>query len=146
MIDARVADAFPARHLRRGMPSAAQRCLLVVVLLSFAPFACAQVIDIAWDSDGKFRREMRAEPGKFVELCGKLSPGTKVQWRFESDAATNFNVHYHEGKDVRFPVKEDGVRSSKGTLDVRSEHDYCWMWSNKGSAPTAIAVEMAKGP
>ena len=119
--------------------------LLAVAALAAAPLVGAQVIDIAWDAQGRLQRDVRAEPGKFVELCGKLSPGTKVQWRFAADAATDFNVHYHVAKEVRFPVKEDGVRESQGTLDVRIEQDYCWMWSNKGTAPAAIAVEMSKG-
>ena len=137
--------ALPARHLRDGGPSAARgRRLLAVALVAAAPLAGAQVIDIAWDGEGGFKREVRAEPGKFVELCGKLSPGTEVRWRFESDAATNFNVHYHVGKEVRFPVKEDGVRKSQGTLDVPGEQDYCWMWSNKGSRAATITVEMSK--
>ena len=127
------------------MSVARARCLLAVAAIAAAPLAGAQVIDIAWDAQGRLRRDVRAEPGKFVELCGKLSPGTKVQWRFESDAATNFNVHYHVAKDVHFPVKEDGVRKSQGTLDVRIEQDYCWMWTNKGTSPAAIAVELSKG-
>ena len=122
----------------------ATRWLLLAALAAAAPLAGAQVIEIAWDGQGRFEREVRAEPGKFVELCGKLSPGSQVRWRFEADAATHFNLHYHEGKEVRFPVKEDGVRSSKGTLDVRSTQDYCWMWSNKGPAPATIAVKLSR--
>ena len=138
--------AWPGRPVReRGAGAARARRLLAVAAIAAAPLASAQVIDIAWDAQGRLRRDLRAEPGKFVELCGRLSPGTKVQWRFEASATTNFNVHYHVAKDVRYPVKEDAVRKSQGTLEVAVEQEYCWMWSNKGPAPAEIAVEMSKG-
>lgn len=121
------------------------RYFLVVASLA-APLAHAQLVDIAWDAQGGFKRELRAEPGKSVELCGKLGSGTKVEWRFDADALTNFNIHYHEGKAVQFPSKEDGVRQSQGTLSVRSAQDYCWMWSNKTSAPASVRIEMTKMP
>ena len=39
----------------------------------------------------------------------------------------DFNVHYHEGKDVRFPAKRAQVSKADGTLDVSVDQDYCWM-------------------
>jgi hypothetical protein len=57
----------------------------------------------------------------------------------------NFNVHYHEGKEVRFPAKEDNSRKSQGTLDVTSGQDYCWMWSNKAKEPAELSVNLSRG-
>ena len=121
------------------------RYLLSAALLA-APLAHAQVVDILWDAQGQFKRELRADPGKFVELCGKLGLGSKVEWRFDADGSTNFNIHYHEGKTVQFPAKEDGTRAAQGTLRVGSAQDYCWMWSNKTAAAVAVSVELTKQP
>lgn len=118
----------------------------LVAALLVAPLAQAQVVDIAWDARGQFKRELHAAPGKFVELCGKLGKGAKVEWRFDADGLTNFNIHYHEGNSVEFPSKEDGARASQGTLRVGSDQDYCWMWSNKTATPVSVRVELTKSP
>ena len=119
--------------------------LSCAALVFFAPLSQAGLVDISWDGQQRFQQELRVEPGSFIELCGKLSRGAKVKWRFDAGAPMNFNIHYHEGKEVRFPVKEDGSLRSGGTLDVKSEQDYCWMWSNKGATPADLRVDLDKG-
>lgn len=47
---------------------------------------------------------------------------------------------------MRFPAKEDGSTSSKGTLNVTSEQVYCWTWSNKGQADVRLKLELLKQP
>lgn len=111
-----------------------------------APWAHAQLVEVNWDAGGHFERQASVAPGKFLEVCDKLKPGTQVQWKFKGSAPTNFNIHYHEGKDVHFPAKEDGSSSSNGTLNVSSEQAYCWMWSNKGQAEVQLSLELHKQP
>jgi hypothetical protein len=67
-----------------------------------------------------------------------------VAWQFEASEALNFNVHYHEGKDVRFPAKQDGVTTLRGELKVERDHDYCWMWTNKGKRAATLTVLLKK--
>jgi hypothetical protein len=104
----------------------------------------AELVPVKWDAQGRFVREFRIEPGKFVEACEKLPKGMKVGWRFKSSAPLNFNVHYHEGKDVRFPARQDQVASLDGTLDVELDQDYCWMWTNKSSGPAVLEVALER--
>jgi hypothetical protein len=144
-MDVPLISRLPAPSAPRLFGGGSLRHAFVAVLL-VAPLAHAQVVDIAWDAQGKFKRELHADPGKFVELCGKLRSGAKVEWRFDGDGLTNFNIHYHEGNSVQFPSREDGVRTSKGTLGVKSDQDYCWMWSNKTPAPVSVRVELIKAP
>jgi hypothetical protein len=88
---------------------------------------------------------MKAMPaGKFAELCGKLAPGAKVRWQFDAPAPLNFNIHYHEGKDVRYPARDDGVPRLQGVLTVASPQDHCWMWTNKGSEPVSLSVQLVR--
>lgn len=117
--------------------------LSFATLVFVAPLAQAG-LDIAWDAQQRFQQQLQVEPGGFIELCGKLSRGAKVQWRFDAGAPMNFNIHYHEGKEVRFPAREVGSLRSEGTLDVKSNQDYCWMWSNEGKAPVALSVHLSK--
>ena len=118
--------------------------VLAVLALSGAAFASSHIVDIAWSPDGRFAYKTQIEAGKFVEACGKLAVGEGVRWNFAASAPVNFNIHYHVGKEVVFPAKQPQVSSGRDTLNVTVAHDHCWMWSNKGSAPVSLTVELAR--
>lgn len=101
--------------------------------------AQATIVELKFPAAGEVRHAHTIAPGKFLEVCGKLLKDQRVTWSFKADGKTNFNVHYHVGKDVVFPEKSDGIASAQGELRVALDQDYCWMWSNKGSS--AVAVE-----
>ena len=103
--------------------------LSLAILCSTA--ARADIIDIAWNEQGRFERRVSVAPGKFAEVCGKLARADSVAWRFEASGPLNFNIHYHEGKDVRYPERRDALAGASGRLQVALDQDYCWMWTNK---------------
>ena len=103
--------------------------LSLAILCSTA--ARADIIDIAWNEQGRFERRVSVAPGKFAEACGKLARADSVAWRFEASGPLNFNIHYHEGKDVRYPERRDALAGASGRLQVVLDQDYCWMWTNK---------------
>ena len=117
---------------------------LVLALAAMAPSTLADIVDIAWDADGRFERNVNAAPGKFAEICGKLPAGLKVGWNFEASAPLDFNVHYHVGKEVVFPSKLTAVVTAKDTLATKIDQDYCWMWSNKTAASATIKVKLQR--
>ena len=120
--------------------------ITVALVLSGAPFlATAEIADLQWDTAGRAERTFDVAPAKFVELCGKLPAGAKVRWQFEAAAPLNFNVHYHVGKEVRYPARADQVRMSSGELHAAIEQDYCWMWTNKTPSPVALSVKLSRG-
>lgn len=106
--------------------------------------ARAQVIDIAWAADGTFEQNVSVAPGRFAEFCGALNPGQSVEWGFKASRGLNFNIHFHEGQEVRTPARADGRREAQGTLAVDSAHEYCWMWSNKSAAVARLRVHLRK--
>ena len=55
------------------------RTLAFVAIVFAAPLAQAQLVEIDWGTQQQFRKELRVEPGNFVELCGKLRRGAKVR-------------------------------------------------------------------
>lgn len=65
-----------------------------------------------------------------------------MNWSFEADGELNFNIHYHVGKDVRYPSQMDRVRRSEGQLAVDLAQDYCWMWTNKSAATSKLEVRL----
>lgn len=121
--------------------------LSLALAMSFgaARAADAGLVDIDWSADGEFAKELTVAPTKFVEVCGKLSADTKVSWAFDASEPLNFNVHYHEGKKVIFPAKQDGVAKADGVVQAKAPQDYCWMWTNKAAAPATLKLELKRG-
>ena len=130
--------AFHASHTLHTLLAVAAAAGLVS-----AP-ARAEIVDIAWASDGTFEHRFEVKPGQFAEVCGKLDKGQAVRWRFESPQALHFNIHYHVGKDVVYPVQQAGTAKSEGRLAVALDQDYCWMWSNKSTQPATLQVRLAR--
>ena len=104
----------------------------------------ADVVDIAWDVNGRFERSLKVAPAKFAEVCGKLPAGLKVRWSFDANAPLDFNVHYHVGKEVVFPSKLTAVAVAKGVLDTKIDQDYCWMWRNKSTSAATGTVKLQR--
>jgi len=109
-----------------------------ILLAAAATVAQAEIVELVWSGDGAFTQSKRIAAGKFVEICGKLPAGANVAWSFEASAPTDFNIHYHEGKEVVFPAKMSQVARGQDTLRVKIEQDYCWMWSNKTAVPAML--------
>ena len=122
----------------------AHQFLLIGALTLVCEAVLAEMVPLTWDTQGEFAHSVAVKPGRFVELCEKLPAGAKVAWSFKADAALNFNLHFHEGKDVRYPVKQDRVTQAEGVFDAPGAQDYCWMWVNKGASPVTLALQLKR--
>lgn len=116
--------------------------LILAILCATA--ARATIIDIAWNEQGRFERRVSVAPGKFAEVCGKLARADSVAWRFDASGPLNFNIHYHEGKDMRYPERRDALAGASGRLQVALDQDYCWMWTNKSGQAVDLNVLLAR--
>ncbi len=114
---------------------------LIACLLAAPLMASADIVDLKWTGD-TFAHKASIAPKKFLEVCGKLKNGDSVAWQFKGSAPTDFNIHYHVGKDVTYPEKRKEVAGADGTLAVALDQDYCWMWSNKSAQPLDIEVNL----
>ena len=106
--------------------------------------ARAELVEIGWDKAGRFETTVAVAPGKFAEVCGQLDRGQSVAWSFKADRPMNFNIHYHEGKQVVFPAKQDAAVDAQGKLDVSLSQDYCWMWTNKTDLPAQLRTVLRR--
>jgi hypothetical protein len=119
--------------------------LAATALLAAAPaFAAEHIVDIAWNAQGGFRHGASVAAGKFIELCGKLPSGAKVQWSFDAAAPVDFNIHFHRGKEVVVPAEAKQATRGGDTLAVSVAEEYCWMWTNKTAAPVRLAVQLQR--
>ncbi|MEP7303821.1 MAG: hypothetical protein ABI699_20060 [Caldimonas sp.] len=128
----------------RRMEHKVSACIGSLVLVVACDLASAQLVPVAWDAAGRFAHKASLAPGKFVEICEKLPRGTKVDWSFRSSAPLNFNIHYHEGKEVAFATRQDASAGAEGRLDTSSDQDYCWMWTNKYNKATTLDLALKR--
>ena len=113
--------------------------LLLVLAVPLA--ASAEIVEIKW-VDGTFTHKAGIAPKKFIEVCGKQKMGDSVAWQFKGSTETDFNIHYHVGKDVSYPENRKGVASAEGSLLAPLDQDYCWMWTNRSAQLLEMEVSL----
>ena len=113
-----------------------RRCAL---LLALAPVAAVAVTS----AFGPFRLDVPARG--FEEHCVKLESGERVLYRYTASADVDFNIHYHRGSEVFYPVKATASRSADASVTAPQADTYCLMWERKGDGAARIdgAVERA---
>ena len=87
--------------------------------------------------------DVTLSPKKVHEECVRLEAGQSRRWHWKSSAPMDFNIHYHRGEDVFYPVKRDAMRGDGGTFTARTGEDYCWMWTAR-TAPGKIEGRIYK--
>jgi hypothetical protein len=122
-----------------------RRRLAAAAILLLAGSASASVVKITWDEGHGFHHSAELEAGGFAEVCGELQAGERVRWTFAAGAELDFNIHYHEGDEVTYPVKSPQVRSLADALTAPVDQTYCWMWANTLDDPVTLKVELFRG-
>jgi len=68
---------------------------------------------------------------KIHEKCLSLSPPQKLQYSFGTDKVVDFDIHYHKGDMVYYPVTEKKTTSNEGLYTPPSRENYCMAWENR---------------
>lgn len=113
-----------------------------VCALAFSQPAVAGLVDLKWNEQGQFQHSTEIKAGGFLEVCGKLPAGLKIDWQYKSQQALDFNIHYHEGKKLSVPVKYQAKRAVAEQFEVKVAQDYCWMWSNKTKEAATVELQL----
>jgi len=101
----------------------------IAALLAGAP-AFAQAPDKAFSH--------AIAPKKIAEECVKLAAGQSIAYSFDASAAVDFNIHFHKGNDVAYPVKRDQVERGDDRFTAPTAEDYCLMWTNGTAQPVTV--------
>ena len=109
---------------------------LPLALLGVAALAAEDVGPYSFNLSGK----------AFDERCLKLAAGESIRYRFRASAPVDFNIHYHRGKEVIFPVKQSAVREATSTFRAESADDYCLMWEHTGTGAATVEGSIERGP
>lgn len=86
------------------------------------------------------------QPGKIAEECRQVDAGAKLAYRFTASAPVAFNVHFHQGKLVEYPVKVDSTGGENSVFTAASKQEFCWMWTNSSNGVVMIEGELAPRP
>ncbi len=76
--------------------------------------------------------------GKVHESCVELKIGESVEYSFESDALLSYNVHYHDGEEVIFPVSEHEINNESNVFTAEADQVYCLMWTNSSDGQVTV--------
>jgi len=74
-----------------------------------------------------------------AEECFRLPADASVGYAFDASGPVDFNIHFHRGNDVDYPVKADQVRQADARFVAPSAQEYCLMWTNRTAAPVAVS-------
>jgi hypothetical protein len=113
------------------MPNRIAIAALVAILAPSVPASAGG------DDAGKERPfEAQMKPGGIHEECVRLEAGRSRAFSWKSDGPVDFNIHFHRGDDVSYPVKLNGQTQGAGRFTAKSGEDYCWMWT--ATRPTRV--------
>jgi hypothetical protein len=107
----------------------AYRPIMRLAALPFALLATAALAADPPSGPGRIVVSTTLEPGKVHEACMRLEPGDRRRYEWKSSAAADFNIHYHRGAEVAYPVKKDAAKSWRGGFVAKTGEEYCWMWT-----------------
>lgn len=81
------------------------------------------------------------ETDAIEELCLRLAEGQSLHYVFEASGPVKFNLHYHAGGAVHYPVPDHETRGEEA--DFRPEHGevYCLMWTGTDTGATTVTVD-----
>ena len=96
-------------------------------LLALISAVAAALPSVAMDSLGPYAFEL--QPAKVHEVCVRIDAGQSRWYEWSASAPTDFNIHYHRGDDVFYPVKKDATRGEQATFTAKTGEDYCLMWT-----------------
>jgi hypothetical protein len=83
-------------------------------------------------------------PGKIHEDCHALKASAVTQWQFVATAPLDFNIHYHVGNDVFYPLERSAVQEAGGRFAAPSAQEYCWMWSNRSARDVVLRAKLTR--
>lgn len=115
-----------------------------VAFFSFALVSFALMVSPAY-AQAPAPKPVILKPGKPHEKCMALDSGQKLEYRFESTAKVNFNLHYNKGDSVYYPVKLDRTAGESGLYEARARERYCFMWENRTDTDVELTYSYKVG-
>lgn len=62
------------------------------------------------------------------DVCTQLAAGDRLDYRYVSSAALDFEIHFREDNAVLAPVVREQSTSDSGTFEATAPREYCLDW------------------
>jgi hypothetical protein len=108
--------------------------------------ALALLADGSMAGEGEGAYSFSLSGKAFDEHCLKLAAGEAIRYRFRASAPVDFNIHFHRGKDVFYPIRQQGVQAAEGSFRAEAADDYCLMWEHGGEGRVAVEGAVERVP
>ena len=79
---------------------------------------------------------------EFRELCLPMRAGEDLRYDFRSDQPVEFDIHYHQGLSVRFPVRVTATTAQDDRFTATRDRDYCLMWFNRSLLDASLTYKV----
>jgi len=83
-------------------------------------------------------------PLQYREYCLDLTAQDSLEYAFEADGPVDFDIHYHDGLTVVFPVELTGTTGHTGQFSPNESQSYCLMWSNRGLSRASMEYRIGR--
>lgn len=98
--------------------------LLFLITIAINGFASA-------DTRANISQTMELAGGKIHEECMQLDVADILRYEFEASLELVFNVHYHVGEEIIFPIEDHLSQGEESSMTIETEQHYCLMWTNR---------------
>lgn len=105
------------------------RIPVLILAAALLPAACLAATTIPGGESRAFTHELKT--GDIAEECLRLAAGKSRRFSWTASQPVDFNIHYHQGEKVSYPVKLSGQKKGAGIFTASATEDYCWMWTAK---------------
>ena len=120
--------------------------VLVRSIVALLGYSCC--VPLAWshgaDDSHQNRLEQTILPDDSYELCLVLAQDQQLRYKFNAPRKLDFNIHYHAGHEVFYPVSEEQIMEASATFSAQSGQEYCLMWTNQGDTDVLLSLEYDK--
>jgi hypothetical protein len=101
-----------------------------VFMLPFFAVLAAFILSGCSSLEIKDDTEATLNPSKIHEECMELQRGDVLFYSFKASGPVAFNIHFHEGENISYPVSRKNITSYEGKYSPAKEQMCCLMWTN----------------
>ena len=83
-------------------------------------------------------------PLEFREFCLDLAAQDEIRYDFRSDQPVEFNIHYHDGMKIQFPVQLSGITVHADKFVAEGDRLYCLMWTNQSLGTASLTYQVMR--